>query len=213
MPTSHFSQLNEITELIVESDPARVLDIGVGFGKFGVIAREYLELWDGREQYRDWKRVIDGIEAFPAYITPLHEYVYDEIHLGNALDVLPTLTKRYDLILLIDVLEHFSYDEGLELLEKCASAGKNTLISTLVVVEEQEDAFGNPFETHRFQWKQSHLKRFAPGFFVPNRHSMIYYFGSDAPRLKKKIKSLSRQVKYLLPWLRNPYHRIKGTRI
>ena len=33
------------------SNPSSVLDIGTGFGKYGLLCREYLELWDGRENY------------------------------------------------------------------------------------------------------------------------------------------------------------------
>ena len=32
--------------------PFSILDIGSGFGKYGVLCREYLELWDGRQEYR-----------------------------------------------------------------------------------------------------------------------------------------------------------------
>ena len=54
MPFSHFTQLNTILELITLTDPMSMLDIGVGFGKYGVLAREYLELRDGREAYSPW---------------------------------------------------------------------------------------------------------------------------------------------------------------
>ena len=50
MPSSHYFQLNEIVDLIALTNPVKVLDIGVGFGKYGFLAREYLELWkDGGE--------------------------------------------------------------------------------------------------------------------------------------------------------------------
>ena len=108
MPTSHLHQINEIVELIVLTNPQTVLDVGVGFGKYGALAREYLELRDGRNQYHDWQRRIDGIEVFPDYLTPLHDYIYDTVHVGNATEIMPALNLRYDLVLLIDVLEHFT---------------------------------------------------------------------------------------------------------
>ena len=43
MPTSQFRQLNEIVEAIVFSKPRSVLDIGVGYAKYGVLTREYLD--------------------------------------------------------------------------------------------------------------------------------------------------------------------------
>jgi len=42
MPTSHPFQLDDIVQFIIETAPQSILDIGVGFGKYGVFAREYL---------------------------------------------------------------------------------------------------------------------------------------------------------------------------
>ena len=64
VPSSDFNQIGPIVELIVLANPQSVLDVGCGFGKYGVLAREYLELWDGRQRYGDWTRRIDAIEAF-----------------------------------------------------------------------------------------------------------------------------------------------------
>ena len=75
MPTSHFYQLNEIVELVTLTNPKSVLDIGIGFGKYGFLLREYLELRDGRNKYNDWKRRIDGIEVFEEYLTPVHHFI------------------------------------------------------------------------------------------------------------------------------------------
>jgi hypothetical protein len=94
MPSSHRYQINEICELIATSDPKSVLDIGVGFGKYGFLSREYLELWDGRERYHEWRRQIDGIEAFKEYLTPIHKLIYNEVFVGNVLEVLPILRKN-----------------------------------------------------------------------------------------------------------------------
>lgn len=130
MPSSHFHQLNEIMELIMHTDPNSLLDNGIRFGKHGFLSREYLELWDGRDDYKNWKRIIDGIEAFSDYITTLHEIIYNNIFRGNAVNILPTIKKKYDLILLIDVLEHFSYEEGKKVLDECQRIRCNTIIST-----------------------------------------------------------------------------------
>ena len=117
-------------ELIVLTDPKSILDVGVGFGKYGYLSREFLELWDGREEYCVWKRRIDGIEVFKDYITPIHEFIYDHIYIGDAVDILPTLEIKYDLILLIDIIEHFDYERGMKLLEECMKRGRNVIIST-----------------------------------------------------------------------------------
>ncbi len=43
MPTSHLYQISDILEIISLIRPRSVLDVGVGFGKYGLLAREYLE--------------------------------------------------------------------------------------------------------------------------------------------------------------------------
>ncbi len=182
MPSSHLLQLNEIMQLIFLSGPRSLLDVGVGFGKYGVLAREYLELWDGRGIYGDWTRRIDGIEIFEGYLTPLHDYIYDHVYVGNALEIMPTLEVRYDLILLIDVLEHFTYEEGIRLLDACRRKGRNFLVSTPRDIGEQQSAFDNFHEAHRFQWQPWHFEQFDRYFHVPNAKSHIYLVGEDAVR-------------------------------
>jgi ubiquinone/menaquinone biosynthesis C-methylase UbiE len=214
MPSSHHQQLNEIVELIRLTDPQKMLDIGTGFGKFGFLAREYLELWDGREQYRDWQRQIDGIEAFESYLGPVHESIYTRVYKGDALQVLPALAGSYDLVLLIDVLEHFTREEGLRVLEQCARISRNVLVSVPVTVSEQENAFGNPWETHRSRWAKKDFSGFAGKFFLPNPRSLICYFGEDGKKIGALYrKSRSHQVLVLLLEylaLRAPVKKILG---
>ncbi len=203
MPFSHYHQINQIVELIVELSPRRVLDVGVGFGMYGYLARLYLELSDGRQQYSDWQRVIDGIEAFPEYVTPVHEWIYNEIHRADALTVLPTLREPYDLVLAIDVLEHFPREQGVEFLRECTRCGRNVLISTPKEYWDQTDAFGNPYETHHHLWRKADFRSFKDRLLVPNAYSLIVLIGPDAARvrrvlLKRKIRLWQRKLRHLV---------------
>lgn len=188
MPSSHWYQLNEIMELIILTQPKSILDVGVGFGKYGFLSREYLELFDGREKFDDWKRTIDGIEIFKDYITSLNKMIYDKIYIGNALEILPTLDKKYDLILLIDIIEHFYYNDGIRLLKMCEQYGKNTIISTPKRFLSQREMFGNPFEVHKLLFKKKHFKFIKNKFFVSNVFSIIVYIGDDAEILRKYLR-------------------------
>lgn len=177
-------------ELVVFTDPRSILDVGIGFGKYGFLSREYLELWGKTEGYNDWKRRIDGIEAFKEYLTPVHDFIYDHVYIGNAIDVLPTLKINYDLILLIDILEHFHYREGMKFLEECKRRGKNIIISTPKQIGSQGESFDNPFEAHKFQWRRKRFDGFTNKFFVSHPHSLICYVGDDAYNLRKGIERL-----------------------
>jgi hypothetical protein len=144
-------------DIVMQARPESVLDVGIGFGKFGFLCREYLELWDGRNAYDHWKRRIDGIEVFETYVTPLQRMIYDHIYVGDALDVLPTLDWAYDLVAIIDVIEHLEQADGARVLKECARVGRSLLISSPKTVRTQGPVFGNEHEQHRFQWGRERL--------------------------------------------------------
>ena len=188
MPSSHYFQLNEIVDLISLTNPDRLLDIGTGFGKFGFLAREYLELWNETSEYQKWVRVIDGIEAFEPYLTPVHKFIYNNIYIGNAIDILPELKEQYDLILMIDVFEHFTYDQGLKVLDQCKNLGRNILISVPSEMSPQEAVYGNQFEIHKYPWKRKDFKKINNKFFLSNVRSTICFIGEDSSRISEILK-------------------------
>ena len=55
----------------------------------------------------------------------------------------------YDLVLMIDVLEHFSADSGRGFLHRTVELNKHVIVSVPNGLMEQGAAFGNPYETHR----------------------------------------------------------------
>jgi hypothetical protein len=216
MPSSHYFQLNEIVDLISLTDPGKLLDIGIGFGKYGFLAREYLELWNDIGDYNKWERQIDGIEAFEPYITPVHKFIYNNVFLGNAIEILPDLKDKYDLILMIDVFEHFTYQDGLKLLGECRKKGKNILISVPIEMSAQEAVYGNEFETHKYPWKKTDFKDIHDKFFLENVRSTICFIGEDSYRIKKILRKrrirrgiihvlgvlyLKKIIKFLLKWI------------
>ncbi len=188
MPTSHIGQINTILEIITTIKPKRLLDIGVGHGKYGFLSREYLEVSENTDDYSRRSIRLDGIEAFPDYITDLQRNIYDQIFIGNAVDVIDTV-ESYDLIMLIDVFEHFKYDEGMALLRKCLSKSKLVLISCPKTVEFQGAEYNNKYEIHQFEWKKSHFAGFPSKAFFPNYYSLIVLLGNDANQIKQNWAS------------------------
>jgi hypothetical protein len=208
MPTSNISQVVKIMEVIKMANPVSILDIGVGFGKYGFLAREYLELWDGSDCYKTWRRRIDGIEIFSGYITPVHHFIYNEIYIGNTLEILPNITEKYDLILLIDVIEHFTFEEGMTLLNLAKARAKTVLISTPKHIGVQGSVFGNSFETHKFQWEKSNFSNFRQNYFIKDRESIIVCLGEFATKLHES--RLNRFIGKALPFLVRPTRAIKS---
>lgn len=205
MPSSQFHQLNEIVEAIVLTRPRSVLDVGVGFAKYGVLTREYLDRgWCQPEGVERTCRV-DGIEGFSAYVTPLHRLVYDHLYVGDAREILPRLEVHYDLALLIDVIEHFEMPDGMRVLHELSRHATNILVSTPRVFHTQHAVHGNEMEIHRSHWRPEHFRSFTPHCFIPNEVSVICMIGPDAPRLAARIHSWRQIVKRQAPWLANLY--------
>lgn len=63
---------------------------------------------------------------------------------------MPALRERYDPILMIDVLEYFSFEEGVRLLRGRLERGRSLVVSPLDIGRQAEH-FGNLRET----WERS----------------------------------------------------------
>lgn len=99
MPTSYPENISSIICFIRHLKPKSVLDIGPGFGKYGLLCREYLDIWNKWTYSKDkWDIRIDAIEAFANYITPVHKYIYNNIYIGDAKELIrilkPDTTSR-----------------------------------------------------------------------------------------------------------------------
>lgn len=177
MPSSHHEQIPKIVWFSCLLRPEKVLDAGFGFGKYGFLLREYLEVPLGRYDPADWRVRIDGIEAYAPYVHELQRAIYDTIHIGDALAILKKMpAAAYDLILAIDVLEHFTKEDGGAFIAECRRVGANTLISTPIEPMRQEAWYGNEFETHRSKWTVQEMLDHGARFFVADSASLIAMF-------------------------------------
>ena len=141
MPTSFSSSIPVIIDLIKKENPNNILDIGVGRGKYGLLAKEYAcPTW------------IDGVEAETAYITPIVKSIYDSLFIG---DVRYMSIQNYDLTLMIDVIEHLEHEDGIALLNR---------VGTVIVSTPKEDYRipypDTPYENHISHWTLDDFKDF-----------------------------------------------------
>uniref|UniRef100_A0A7V4TH12 Glycosyltransferase n=1 Tax=Candidatus Caldatribacterium saccharofermentans TaxID=1454753 RepID=A0A7V4TH12_9BACT len=152
MPLSFVQAIPVIIEQVAHLKPSSILDVGIGFGKYGVLLREALELPYERYARSRWKVKIDGVEAFEGYRNPIHEFAYNRVFYGRIEEILSSL-GQYDVILLIDVLEHFEKEEGKKLLQDLLlHARKSLLVSTPRFPAPQGAYLGNAFEAHKSRW-------------------------------------------------------------
>jgi hypothetical protein len=196
LPSSQYYHISKILSLVVYLKPASVLDIGVGFGKYGVLCREYLELWDGRGSYSEFLRRIDGVEAFKGYITPLHKFVYNRIYDEDIMDILDRIGFGYNLVLILDVLEHLNKEQGKLLLAKIVERNNGMIISTPKKVSNQKDVFDNKYEIHKAQWTKDELSAYGASFFLSDPVSHIAYLSLDKSQVAAlRTEFLVRKIK------------------
>lgn len=162
MPTSDLYNITSILTVVNNLKPQTILDIGCGFGKYGMLMREYLELWEERLNPERWQTKIVGIDAFEGYRNPIWDFVYNSVHIGDAEKILPTLGS-FDLILIADVIEHFDKENAINLLNFCLEKAEVIIISTPREFYAQGDSFGNNYEIHRCLFQ---LEDFPSNCFV-----------------------------------------------
>lgn len=163
MPTSPYGHIEAFTAFLIQSRPGSILDIGLGNGKLGFIARDLLDVMLNESYLKaDWKVKIDGIEVFADYIQDHQRAIYNRILIGDAYDLLDTL-GTYDMIILGDVLEHFPKDRALAFLDKCATHAEKQLVVFIPLGKtwRQPAIYGNPYETHRSFWFFDEFKPFS----------------------------------------------------
>ncbi|MDQ0447824.1 class I SAM-dependent methyltransferase [Methylobacterium aerolatum] len=150
MPTSYIQNVLPIMYYLQRIRPTSVLDVGTGYGKFAFLLREYIDDFK-------WNIKIDGVEAWPRYFKKSRtDYLYDTLYKTNFLSA--PLTDQYDIILMIDVLEHFNDADANLALKKAAAYSKRILISVPLGFE-QGAVGGNEFERHQSEWPLARIEQ------------------------------------------------------
>lgn len=140
MPSSNLALAPTVIHLVHLARPHRkVLDVGPGLGKYGLLLREYLN---------DPPRIIDAVEVESSYVTRRLRAVYDNVFVADVLTMPRDALAEYDVVLMVDVIEHLEKDAGLELLGR---------IPGRVVICTPAEFFSNgpglpPSEEHRSLW-------------------------------------------------------------
>ena len=188
VPTSTYAHIPALIKYFHILRPTSILDIGLGNGKMGFIARDLLDVMLGERYHRDdWRVRIEGIEIFDKYIQAHQRAIYDEIHIGDAFDVIDRL-GTYELVIIGDVLEHFDRDRATAFLDKAIAHCTEAIILSIPLGEKwtQDNIYGNEYERHRSFWK--------PEEFLPMAADAELY---DFPGLGPYGSFLIRRTSYL----------------
>jgi hypothetical protein len=159
MPTSPYAHLYTLVTYLDVVRPVSILDVGLGNGKLGFIARDYLDVMIGERYHKtQWQLQLDGIEVFGDYIQDHQRAIYNDIMIGDAFDIIDGL-GQYDMIIMGDVLEHFGKEKGLSFMDKCIAHTHKAIALFLPLGDgwSQGAIYGNPHEAHRSAWQSEEI--------------------------------------------------------
>lgn len=166
MMTSFASNIPIILETAAKLKPKRILDCGGGFGKFALLLREALlsikaESGDLKPEADFLIDCVEGCEYFQQL--PWHDSLYDNHHHGDLFALPLESFSKYDLVLMIDIIEHDKKERYLELLRNISTISQaKILISTpRGVVFYTEAYYGDDCPKHHSQWLLSDFKGFS----------------------------------------------------
>jgi len=169
MPIGSFSVLPDAVLELVNKHPKSVLDLGIGFGMYGAAVREWIDM--GVYPFRT---LLHGVEYFGNYRSSLWE-LYDRVHVKPIQEFIPEQT--YDAITLMDVIEHFTLEDGikqLNIIKTWLNPGGILLVGTPAIFCEQGAVYGNEKERHLSVWTN---QQFIDLGFTPLRSGQPDKYG------------------------------------
>jgi len=163
---SFAENIKPILDTVVRINPQTILDVGFGFGKYGLLCRE--AIMSNRAEKGDLIPIdniwITGLEMADYFLSiKWAKAPYNEtFKITDSIKMFKSKKTRFDLGLLIDVVEHHedmvSKRLILEVLERC----DRVLISTpKTTCMYEEEYYGEDCPKHKMQWSKEMFDEFA----------------------------------------------------
>ena len=153
--------------------PKRVMDIGAGMGKFGMLIREqYLSrnAEQGEMEPVD-DIVIDAVEDTKYLLTDRMKGLYNRVFEKDIFNFYPQM-EDYDLILLIDTVEHWDKAKGLDLIRVLSRKGSVMVSTPKHTGMYKEHFYGDP-RHHITQYVDRDFDIFPGAKRIESGHSHI----------------------------------------
>lgn len=145
----------------IQPNPQRILDVGAGYGKHGVLLREYL----------DPTPTVHGVEAWEPYVKAHRlEGIYDHLYTRDVLTFSAADLLTYDLIVMGDVIEHIEKPDALDLLARAPGAW---FVIATPVVHFHTDPDLPPTERHVSHWTAADFEQTGRLDHVEERYGAL----------------------------------------
>jgi 2-polyprenyl-3-methyl-5-hydroxy-6-metoxy-1,4-benzoquinol methylase len=185
MASSFADQIPVVVHVVQQLRPRTILDIGKGFGKYGFLLHEYLgidteALPEASRTLAEQSRLkIDAVESNPAYLWPHLSHAYGRVICGRIEELYEGL-QGYDLVLMLDVIEHLQKPDALRILQHFLRDSATLIVSSPREFFQQE-LYASEDEHHVSHWTPSDFKGLAKTLFWQNVGAGRVYVLSDAP--------------------------------
>jgi len=132
---------------------ARILDIG--FGRYSALS----------QVIRTQGFYAVGLDIFEPNVRASNgRGIYQSVICADV-RALPIKDKQFDLVALVEVLEHLDKEDGQKALSELERVSREAILLTTPIRKcLHHDYYGNPYEEHRYVWSLEELK--ASGFVV-----------------------------------------------
>jgi SAM-dependent methyltransferase len=162
VPLSIWNGMEDCLQTIVERRPTSVLDAGIGFGLWGALLRQYLDVWSGRIQPEQWTATIDGIEIDERRVQPHARQLYTDIYIGDIRDLVPrcATARTYDVILFGDVIEHLEKPDGMAVLDTASTLAAQLVVVRIPLGDGWRREGREAPDHHRSQWYAEDFARY-----------------------------------------------------
>lgn len=152
-----YSHLNitDVLEIIRKVNPIKILDVNVGFGRWGILCRELLERDNmGKVRRPDlWNLKIDGIEHIEStYLQSYHDIFYDNIYRQKIDTFLSSHVSLYDLTIFSDILEYTEKQEAIKMINDAMEISRFILV--YVKLGKHDERF-TPDDRHISVWSEN----------------------------------------------------------
>lgn len=205
MASSFLSQIPPIIYLISQIKPKSILDIGKGFGKYGFLIHEYiginknLSLNPSLSMKEQSDIIIDAVEIDKELLLPHLDQIYRKVYVGNVLEIYKDLTE-YDLIIMIDVIEHLDKNNAIKMLEYFISKNIKMIIATPEIFFEQH-LYNSKYEEHISHWDINDFRKICNVDYQKIDGGIIYLLTKEKINIRgfghsiiKKIRRIRRAI-------------------
>ena len=157
MPTSDSRVIPAMIQYMRETNARSILDVGSGCGKWGVLAREYMEVWQGRTYPDQWIIRIDAVDIWPPYAAyPAYDRHYNHLYITDIVDFVKDM-EGYDLIICGDVLEHLEKSMAWSVLRQLLKHCRYMVVSIPMGLWPTLNVGDNAHENHISTWDDSDI--------------------------------------------------------